>query len=118
MTAPPGSHSELPTAPPDCTYCGACCLSHSAAYIRVFEVDYQRMDERARALTTIQREQRQMRFRDGRCGALAIDAAAGRLTCSIHPQRPDACRWLVQHSHECRRQVRDKRPAALVLLGH
>lgn len=115
MTARSGA-SYLPAAPADCTHCGACCLSDSSAYIRVFEVDYQRMDERARALTRSHNGQRQMRFREGRCTALSIDVAAGTLKCSIHPQRPDACRWLEQHSHECRRQVRDKRPAALLLL--
>lgn len=74
----------------------------------MFEVDWARMDERARGLTLEVASGRAMRFIDGRCAALERDAGDDRTRCAIHEQRPDCCRWLVPDSGACREQQRTK----------
>ncbi len=95
---------------PECVDCGACCFNDHYAYVRVFEVDLARMDERARALTRVVDGQRYMRFEGGRCAALALDPATRKVGCTIYPMRPDVCHWLVRGSGECRSQMEAKWP--------
>ncbi len=95
---------------PECTDCGACCFNEHYAYVRVFAVDVERMDGRALAFTHVVDGQRYMRFENGRCMALGLDPQAGRVACTIHPQRPDVCRWLERGSGECRSQIAAKWP--------
>jgi Fe-S-cluster containining protein len=95
---------EVPTK---CTDCGCCCFSNEPDYIAVFEVDWQRMGPKARALCLERNGRRFMRFAAGRCSALEL-SSGGSATCSIYLERPDACRWLEQGSGECRRQITAK----------
>ena len=96
---------------PECTDCGACCFNEHAEYIRVFLVDYERMNDAALALSTEKDGVRYMRFEDGHCAALGFDSATNRVGCTIYPMRPDACRWLERGSGECRSQLASKWPA-------
>ncbi len=114
--ARPKPGRPLPETPAECTHCGACCLSPDSRYIRVFEVDWARMDASARRLTNHIDGHRYMRVADGHCSALEANSATGTFRCSIHPSRPDVCRAMRQGSNECRRQARDKGPRALLLL--
>jgi uncharacterized protein len=95
---------------PECTDCGACCFNDHYAYVRVFGIDEERMDARALGFTHVVEGQRFMRFENGRCAALALDPAKGRVACTIHPERPDVCRWLERGSGECRSQIAAKWP--------
>jgi Fe-S-cluster containining protein len=90
---------------PECTACGACCFNDHYAYVRVFEIDLERMGERARSFTHVVEGQRYMRFENGRCSALALDAERGTVSCTIYAERPDVCHWLVRGSGECRAQI-------------
>ncbi len=96
---------------PECTDCGACCFNEHPDYIRVFVVDYERMDDRALAFTTVRNGARFLRFEKGRCSALGIDLVTNRVGCSIYGMRPDVCRWLERGSGECRSQLAAKWPA-------
>ncbi len=66
------------------------------------------MSADALALTRLTQETRFMRFENGHCAALVFDAKAATASCSIHPERPDACRWLERGSGECLHQVETK----------
>ena len=96
-------------SPPECTQCGCCCFSQESTYIRVFEVDAERMDERALALTTVIDGERYMTFtrgsRQGEGGHCVALQVTDGYRCAIYPMRPDACRWLERGSGECLRQI-------------
>lgn len=109
---PPG-----PAVPADCTACGCCCFSTEADYIRVFGADEARMDAAALALTCAGRDGRVMRFVDGRCVALQIEADPPRFTCRIYAARPDCCRWLQRGSGECQAQLAAKAAARRAALS-
>ncbi len=75
------------------------------------------MDEGALRLTQVGSQGRSMRFTEGRCAALRIDADPPRYRCRIYPKRPDCCRWLQRGSGECLAQIAAKsevRRAALL----
>ena len=93
----------------DCVTCGACCFSSEPGYIELFSIDRARMDERALSLTECHEDRCFMRFRQGRCVALAVEPS-GRFPCAIYPMRPDACRWLEPGSGECHDQRTRKLP--------
>lgn len=93
---------------PECTECGACCFNTHPDYIRVFVVDYERMDDRALGFTTVRGGLRYLRFEGGRCSALGLDPVNNRVGCTIYAMRPDACRWLERGSGECRAQLTAK----------
>ncbi len=93
---------------PECTDCGACCFNEHAGYIRVFLVDYARMDERALGFCTEEEGVRHLRFENGHCSALGVDRDTNRVGCTIYEMRPDACRWLERGSGECRSQLSAK----------
>jgi Fe-S-cluster containining protein len=97
----------------DCVACGACCFSAEAGYIEVFAVDRERMDAGALELTEVRDGRTFMRFGQGRCRGLALEAS-GRSLCSIYPMRPDACRWLAVGSGECHDQ-RSRKSAEVLL---
>ncbi|MBI4700646.1 MAG: YkgJ family cysteine cluster protein [Deltaproteobacteria bacterium] len=101
----------------DCTACGACCFADGPRYLRVFGVDLDRMDARARALTRPDGDGCYLELRDDRCAALARDAGRGRLLCSIYEMRPDCCRALVPDSGECLRQIAEKAVRARAAIG-
>ena len=95
---------------PECVDCGACCFNDHYAYVRVFAIDRERMDEGALAHTHVVDGQRYMRFENGRCSALGVDPDSGKVGCTIYPKRPDVCHWLVRGSGECRSQIEAKWP--------
>jgi hypothetical protein len=109
-----GTRGEVPLPP--CTSCGRCCFASGGGYIRVFEVDWERMGEAARAATEPWEGGRAMRMREGRCASLAIDRRAGTLSCSIYDERPDACRALARGSSGCLADAESKRDRALAVL--
>ena len=96
--------------PPECTACGACCMSQQPHYIRVFAVDARRMDKSTRALHVVDDGVASLRFENGRCLALEVkdDNAERSARCTIYEQRPDACRWLVRGSHACLEHIAAK----------
>ncbi len=107
----------MPTSPrrlpifrvPECTDCGACCFNTHLDYVRVFACDAALLAaEQLDALTVVHDGLRYMRFVDGRCIALSLDAATGRVGCRIYPVRPDVCRSLVRGTGECRSQIEAK----------
>jgi hypothetical protein len=93
----------------ECTECGCCCFNEEPTWIRVFHHDEERMSEKTLAMTHFIGEDRYMKWIDGRCVALDLEPQHGRVACQIHPERPDACRWLERGSHECRQQIASKR---------
>lgn len=100
---PPGE----PAAPTECTACGVCCFSTLPQYARVFGVDWDRMDDRARSFTEFIGNRCFMRMEDGRCSALLVDPAPSFL-CAIYEQRPDVCRSLERGSGTCRGERHEK----------
>jgi Fe-S-cluster containining protein len=102
------------TDPPrDCTDCGCCCFSDEREWVPVYGVDVARMGAQAETYTTILGDRRSMRFREGRCVALAL--RDDRWICSIYEVRPDACRWLQRGSALCRDKWTEKRVVTLRL---
>lgn len=101
---------------PHCIDCGRCCFAPDAEYIRVFAVDLERMDARARGYTVDHGGRISMRMAEGRCAALVIDAGAGTFVCAIYEGRPDACRWLQRGSGVCLSDRREKAGATRVAL--
>jgi Fe-S-cluster containining protein len=101
---------------PDCIPCGACCFSELAEYIRVFGVDLDRMDERARGYAEFDGHRAYMRMNGGRCAALVIDVDARRFTCAIYAERPDVCRSLEPGSGACRADRHEKRERPLLAI--
>ncbi len=105
---------------PECTACGTCCFSTLREYIRVFGVDLERMDDRARAYTDFDGHRCFMRIEDGHCSALVIDPdAAGGPTfkCAIYAERPDCCRWLERGSGACRGERHEKHERPLLAVA-
>jgi Fe-S-cluster containining protein len=88
--------------PDDCQHCGRCCFSESPEHVRIFGVDWDRMDERAQSFTVFIENRCYMRIEDGRCAALAIDPDTGRFACSIYEHRSDVCRSLERGTGGCR----------------
>jgi hypothetical protein len=88
--------------------------------VRVFGVDWDRMDERAQSFTVWQESRCFMRMdgEGGRCAALDVDARTGRFSCGVYEMRPDVCRSLERGSGGCRGELEAKagRPEALVAL--
>jgi len=91
-----------------CKRCGACCFSDRPDYIPVYEVDLSRMSAAGRALTVALSSGRFMRSEGGHCVALSHDPQSGQCACTIHEQRPDACRWLVAAHSICLADRRTK----------
>jgi hypothetical protein len=84
-------------------------------YVRVFEVDLDRMDARARGYVDEREGRRAMRMSEGRCAALVIDPARRSFECAIYPMRPDVCHSLARGSSACTADRRAK--AELPLLA-
>jgi uncharacterized protein len=130
---------------PDCITCGRCCFTVNEDYIELDEDDWERLDERARALVSEvvdgpwlpedpensaappgwvawaaaqpTRLRRFMRLEDGHCAALSLDAAKGLYLCSIYEQRPYVCRHaLMPGWKHCHDQRRDKELVAIEAL--
>lgn len=93
---------------PECTACGTCCFSTLPEYVRVFGVDWDRMDDRARDFTSFLGNRCYMRMEGGRCAALVIDPVARTFLCSIYEARPDCCRALERGSGNCRADLHEK----------
>ena len=101
---------------PECTSCGACCFSTLPEYVRVFGIDLDRMDDRARAFTDFDGNRCFMRLDEGRCTALVIDPVRRTFTCAIYPMRPDVCRSLERGSGACRADRHEKRERPLLAI--
>jgi Fe-S-cluster containining protein len=111
----------MPALPPipipsDCLLCGTCCFSTLPEYIRVFGIDYDRMDDKARAYTHFIGNRCFMQIEDGHCAALRIEAS-GRFVCSIYPMRPDVCRSLDRGSGMCAGELAEKRERPLLAVA-
>lgn len=105
-----------PKPPPHCLDCGTCCFSELPEYIRVFGIDYDRMDDEARALTAFLGNRCYMRIEDGHCAALKLDAEKRQFVCAIYPMRPDVCRALERGSSACRGELATKQERPLLAL--
>lgn len=101
--------------PTDCLLCGTCCFSTLPEYIRVFGVDYDRMDDEAKSFTHFIGNRCFMQIHEGHCAALAIEAS-GRFVCRIYPMRPDVCRSLERGSGACAGELVEKRERPLLAL--
>lgn len=111
----PGERGSLSTqGVPECVDCGACCFSTLPEYVRVFGVDLDRMDDRARSYADFVGQACFMRLEDGHCAALTIDPVARRYVCAIYPMRPDVCRSLERGSGQCRGERHEKADRPLV----
>lgn len=88
--------------PGDCRDCARCCFADSALHVQVFEIDLDRMGERARSFVDKSGQYGFMRFEEGHCVALAADPEAGTFGCSIYEERPDVCRSLQRGTSGCR----------------
>lgn len=102
---------------PHCIDCGCCCFSVDPEYIRVFEVDLDRMDARARSFLASPQGRVAMRMSEGRCAALVVDPAARTYSCAIYEQRPDVCRSLLRASGGCLADRRAKAELPLLAIA-
>jgi uncharacterized protein len=102
---------------PECLSCGTCCFSSLPEFIRVFGVDYDRMDEPARRFTHFVGNRCYMRLEEGHCAALAIDPVERRFVCSIYEMRPDCCRALARGSGACRGERHEKADRPLIAVA-
>ncbi len=93
---------------PECTSCGTCCFSELPEYVRVFGVDFDRMDARAQSFTHFIGNRCFMRIENGRCAALMVDPLEKRFLCSIYPMRPDVCHSLDRGTGACRGEIFSK----------
>lgn len=107
--------AALTPIPADCLLCGTCCFSNLPEYIRVFGIDYDRMDDAARAYTHFIGNRCYMQIDDGHCAALEIQEN-GRFVCRIYLQRPDVCRSLDRGSGSCAGELAEKRERPLLAL--
>lgn len=101
---------------PGCVDCGCCCFSRVAEYVRVFGVDWERMDDRARSFTEAHENRVAMRMADGRCSALLIGGGDRTFRCAIYEVRPDVCRSLERGSGACRADRHEKAERPLLAL--
>ncbi len=99
---------------PGCVECGCCCFSFLAEYVRVFGIDWERMDDRARSFTEAHENRVAMRMADGHCSALVVDPVERSYRCSIYEVRPDVCRSLERGSGGCRADRHEKRERPLL----
>jgi len=101
---------------PACMECGVCCFASLPEYVRVFGTDWDRMGDRARALTHFLGNRCYMRIEDERCAALVIDPEARRFSCSIYEERPDCCRGLERGQGACRADLQQKADRPLIAI--
>ena len=101
---------------PACMDCGACCFSELPEYVRVFGSDWDRMGDRARALTHFLENRCYMQIQDGHCAALRIDPVARRFSCAIYDERPDACRALERGHGACLADLHEKADRSLLAI--
>jgi uncharacterized protein len=97
--------------PENCLHCGVCCFAKSGTYVRVSEVDEERLGVNATwALRHVGR-QAYMRMDDGHCIALQITTRRGEAPvffCALYDKRPQVCRNLARGSAACRTELRTK----------
>lgn len=107
------AHPDIPA----CTACGTCCFSELPEYVRVFGVDFDRMDGYAQTFTHFIGNRCFMRIEHRRCAALVIDPAGKQFLCSIYEMRPDVCRSLERGTGACRGEIFSKgqRPAEALI---
>lgn len=94
-----------PDVVPECLACGTCCFSRLPDYVRVYGSDYERLGERAAALTEFHGNQCFMTMTEGHCAALVLEADTGRFVCSVYALRPETCRTLERASPACRGEL-------------
>jgi Fe-S-cluster containining protein len=99
----------LPSSPPDCTTCGACCFGAHDRYIAILPEDAGRAIPRE-ALTEVD-GRLYMRMKDGHCAQLGR-SEDNRLFCAIYEARPEACRGLRAGSFECGKARQYRLPLA------
>jgi hypothetical protein len=115
--ASPSAGARGGEALPHCIDCGCCCFSADPEYIRVFGIDLDRMDVRARSFTVERAGRVTMRMAEGRCAALVVDPQARTFTCDVYEARPDVCRSLTRGSGGCLGDRRDKVDAPLLAIA-
>ncbi len=86
-------------APPACTSCGACCTSPSARHVPVTGADWERLGDRAEALTEWTERHAFLRMRDERC--IALEVGPDGVRCTIYEVRPEVCRALERGGAAC-----------------
>lgn len=109
---PPGD--DVSASEFSCTACGTCCFSDLPEYVRVFGIDWDRFDDRARSFAEFRENKCYMRIEDGRCAALLIEPEAKTFHCAIYEVRPDVCRSLEPGSGGCRGEIATKLERPLI----
>jgi Fe-S-cluster containining protein len=92
----------------ECLACGTCCFSQLDTYVRVTGDDFERLGDRAEALTAFVENRAYMRMVDGHCAALSVDRAARRFVCTVYDARPTTCRELARGSPACLGEIATK----------
>ena len=85
--------------------------------MRVFGIDFDRMDERGRTFVEFLGNRVFMRMREGRCTALTIDPVALTYVCAIYAMRPDVCRSLERGASGCRADRHEKAERPLLAVA-
>lgn len=102
----------------DCQSCGACCCNTDENRAEEY-VDYVEITRRAalnrrpdliRRLTVVNaRGERHLKLKGAEQRCAALEGALGvRVSCSIYPLRPPACRTVKAGSKECLRDRRER----------
>jgi uncharacterized protein len=108
----------MPSGPPECLSCGACCFSTLDRYVPVSGDDHARLGDDAERLVVWIENRAYLRLEEAHCAALAIDVARARFVCTVYERRPQVCRDLERGSPACagEREAKGERPQALLRL--
>jgi uncharacterized protein len=102
-----GLHTAVPDATSfalECRSCGACCVPEITApfYVHVVPADARRLTLRWRERHLARESLLTKVDPVGRCVCVALRGTVGRrVSCTIYPRRPTACRRLRRGSAEC-----------------
>lgn len=118
FVTPSDSHAAAAEDSAVCLRCGVCCFSRLETYVRVSGEDWARLGAEAERVAWFDGGRAYLKMRDGRCGALAVRAAADgsgarEYFCTIYDRRPRVCRELGRGTPECEaeRALKGGRPA-------
>ena len=88
-----------------------CCFSKSGTYVRVSEMDWQRLGEDAGQWARMVGRERYMRMEEGHCLALQITTQRGEAPvffCAVYEKRPQVCRALARGKAACLTELHSK----------
>ena len=101
----------------ECIDCGRCCFSRNAEYLRVAGYDYDRLGDKAEAVTHFVENRAYMKMsQDGHCAQLTYEPKQKLFLCAIYEDRPDVCRVLERGSGQCRAESHEKKERPLIML--